>query len=124
MNIRRTTKQDLTTFADWFEKHGQDRRQSEYLSDIGYMVEGIAAAFLYTTNSKVCWIESYISNPDTNKNERKHALDFITEAIIQHAKELQFEAMICFIDGKATYERCINYGFVPGSQKIIFTKRI
>lgn len=124
MQIRLVEKKDLKIIADWYKNHGQEAEQADFLSDIGFIVDNIAAAFLYTTNSSVCWIESYISNPESNKKDRKKALDLITEAIIQKAKDLGFMAIICFIDLKTTYQRCLDYGFVPGTEKIIFTKRI
>lgn len=124
MNVRPVNASDLKTLQNWYVLHDQSPESVYLLSDIGFIVDDYAAAFLYTTNSNVCWIESYISNPNTDKNERKKALDMITDEILKKAKELNYKVIICFIENKSTYNRCLDYGFTPGESKIIFSKRI
>lgn len=110
MIVRKVKKKDLEQIRNWYLKRGEPD-QTLVLSDIGFIVDNVAAAFLYTTNSPICMFEAYITNPETNKDERKEALDLITNKLFETAKNMNFKTIISLVNNKATHQRCLDYGF-------------
>lgn len=55
-------------------------------SNEGFIVPGVAAGFLYLTNSSIAYIDFYITNPDAGVRDRMRAVHKITETIIGSAK--------------------------------------
>lgn len=88
--VRRYTSSDFPTLQEW-GKAWDIQYKEEYLPPIGFIVENTAAYFLYTTPSKVCFMENMISNRECPKEEVDKALELIVEAILIEAKELGFE---------------------------------
>ena len=50
----------------WGNKRGIDVPELELLSKTGLIVEDYCSGFLYTTNSKIAFIENVIANPDSD----------------------------------------------------------
>lgn len=72
--IREYSFQDYETINVWFKKRNGVGIPMESLSNIGFIVPGVAAGFLVTTNVNCCFFEPFIANPDTTPTERDTAL--------------------------------------------------
>ena len=57
----------------------------------GYIVEKgeipVVAGFLYTTNSKICWLEWIVSNIEYREADRKKALELLITGVEHVAKQ-------------------------------------
>jgi len=80
----------LPTVQEWCRMRGMGEFPEGWLPPTGYIVSNVAAMFWYPTNSKLAFIECVISNPNSTKSERNHALDLITDAIIHDATKAGF----------------------------------
>jgi hypothetical protein len=88
LNIRRLKSSDWDTIDKWWKAwEGWDNPGKDFLPENGtggFMVENgkqpILAGFLYTTNSKVIWLDWIISNPDYRKKNRQEAIELLINA--------------------------------------------
>ena len=60
----------------------------DFLSDIGFVVPGVASGFLVTTNVNCCFLEPFISNPKAPKELRDKALKEILESLEDKASKI------------------------------------
>lgn len=65
-----------------------------FLPRFGFVVDGIVAGFLYRTDSAVCYLDSFISDPKSDRDARRAALDLLIDALKAEAKELKFTAIV------------------------------
>lgn len=65
----------------WGAKHEFPLPPKEFLPDVGLVVNDAAVGFVYTTNSKMAWIEWVFANPDKTAEERKESLDHLMSAL-------------------------------------------
>jgi hypothetical protein len=91
--VRRVLRQDYPEIRSWFKARGVLPPADWAFSTIGFMVPGVAAGFLYLTNSGVAEIDCYISNPAAE--HRKFALQAITEKIMVTAVQLGVKMLCC-----------------------------
>lgn len=81
MEVRKFTDEDRPVVDEWCKAHGMPLFPPGWLPPAGYIVEGVACAFLYLTyGSDVAFLENVISNPDTTKEQRKEACKLISSA--------------------------------------------
>lgn len=83
------------------------------LPKVGFISPGVAAGFLYQTDSCVAIIDGYISNPVLNRADRDEALDEVTQALLNKAKELGFTHVKCETKLTSIGARAERHGFVP-----------
>lgn len=73
---------DYATLQIWWAGHGQESVPLELLPLTGFIVDDLAACFVYSTDSAICILEAAIANPESHWEERKQALN----ALIDQAK--------------------------------------
>lgn len=96
---------------EWGKARGTELPPPEYFADIGLMVPGIGAAFLYTTNSKQCILDNIIINPAASFEDRASAAKLITEGLVTIAKDLGYWLMIGQPEGETMLRRSLALGF-------------
>lgn len=113
MEVRKYKNTDYYTLSYWWDKHGQNYPELETLPDSGYIVDNIAACFVYKTNSNLAMIEFLISNPESNKEERNQAIDLVIDACINDAKESGYKVIYNVVDLKKPHvvKRFTDRGF-------------
>lgn len=77
----------------------------------GFIISGVAAGFLYFTDSAVGIIDCYISNPDTDSKTRSDALDAITLALIGFARFHGVKLIKCDTKLEVIKTRALGHGF-------------
>jgi hypothetical protein len=111
--VRKFTEDDLEEVMGWFHSR-KIEITPDYLPQIGFISPGIAAGFIYQTDANFCIFESFISNPNTTKDERNAALNSIVTYMIQEAKELGFSDAYGF----ATSQSMIRHGMEQGFRHV------
>lgn len=95
----------------WGRKHNFPLPGREYLPDIGFVVPGLAVGFLYTSNSKIGWVEWVFGNPEASKDDRAQAIDLVIKLIEYCAKDLGIEALFSS-SGSPAYQSVLErHGF-------------
>jgi hypothetical protein len=79
MEFRYIEQSDYETLVDWWKFWKFPAPPIEMLPDSGVIVNkngvDICAGFIYFTNSKTCWIEFIVSNPNVRqKEDRRDAI--------------------------------------------------
>lgn len=75
------SKDHFEKITGWGKKHDFPLPPLDFLPDIGLVVNDAAVGFLYTSNSKLGWIEWVFSNPDKSSEERTEAIDTLMSAL-------------------------------------------
>lgn len=107
--VREYTKYDYDEVSTWFHERNIPITE-DYLPRHGFIVPGIAAGFIYSTDANFCIFESFISSPNVSRHEREEALRNIVSAMIKKAKELEFKDAYGF----ATSQTMIRHGYEQG----------
>lgn len=92
--MRRYEATDYAEMASWYEARGNAVPPPQFLPRVGFFEPGIAAGFLTATDTAVCWIGDFISNPSASGMARGRALVAIARRLLLEAEALGFEASI------------------------------
>lgn len=89
---------------------------AEDLPEIGFIAfdaqEPIAVGFLRKMEGPYAMIDSFISNPLVlSMMTRVHAIDLITQELIQKAKQLEIRHLMAFCEYTGTLKRSYRHGF-------------
>ena len=110
LNIRKLQESDWDTLTklwnmwpEWENKFPTKELLPENGTG-GYIVEKsgvpIVAGFLYTTNSKVGWVEWIVSNKDYREHDRKDALELLILGIEHVAKSSGYSIILSIARNK------------------------
>jgi len=79
--------------------------------------EVLCTGLIYETNSKACWMEYIISNPQVRDKEvRTKALNFLIQSLVQVAKEWEYKWVFTSVKNQNLIKRYSDNGFVVGTQ--------
>tara|TARA_R100001086_G_scaffold250084_1_gene193471 strand:+ start:5629 stop:6039 length:411 start_codon:yes stop_codon:yes gene_type:complete len=75
----------------------------------------ICAGFIYTTNSKVAWVDWIISNKEyKNKDKRKKSLLLLIEALTKVAKNSKHKYAYALIKNQSLIKTYEDMGYIKG----------
>lgn len=124
MEIRVFRDEDIDEINGWMESRAAGRIPSEFLSRTGYIAPDVACGFLYATDSRICFLDFYISNPKIPAEKRSEALDKITISLIKTAKERKYKLIMGASSHKGIIDRCIRFGFKHQCEQSLHTMEI
>ena len=99
MIVKRVEDTDLEEILGWFKQRKIDI-SIDYLSPTGFIVPGVAAGYIFATDSNWCIFECFIGNPEISSEERQKALRQIVPAMIEEAKEMGYKQAFGFAVSK------------------------
>lgn len=111
MSVRRYIKEDLKQVNRWEAMCELSLTPEHGIPDVGFIVPGVCAGFLFQTDSSICMFDGFIANPEIRGEERLKALDAVTDALVITAKDLGFKSVLAFTKNKNIKARCERYGF-------------
>lgn len=100
---------DYLMIAEWMKDRGLKMCPQEDLPQIGVIVPGKAVAFLYQTDSSVCYIESLISNRKASDSD--NALNLVVKGVLEAAKDLGYKTIFSSTKLDAVVNRAVELGF-------------
>lgn len=121
---RRFKKSDLNQVQEWAKARGAGEMDESLLSSTGMIVDGVAAGFLYLTNSRAAIIDGYISNPNSLKLERDQALNAITKGLLELARACGAKFIKCDSQLPAIQQRALANGFKSVGIYAVFTQEL
>lgn len=122
MEVRRYKDSDYEILKTWQETRNESMPSSDMLSDIGFIIEDTAVVFLYTTNSKIAYLETMITNP-LAKN-RRIAIDSITYEALEHAKHIGVKLIISTSISESVISLSEYHGFKATGNYTLLLKNL
>lgn len=92
--MRRYAPSDCAEVAGWYEARGERAPPPDTLPTLGLIVPGAAAGWLYRTDSSVCLLEGFVTNPAAPLRARHRAIGAIIDALIEEAKAEGFRYVV------------------------------
>ena len=77
----------------------------------------ICAGFLYTTNSKIAWLEWVVADKNYRDKDRKQAIILLINGLCNLAQELGFKAIFTSVKNPFLINHFKNTGFTLDSNK-------
>lgn len=102
---------DRATLNAWYQAHGYGPLRSGELPATGFLVEGVAAGFLYRTDSDTVILEGFITNPEATSEERYHALLQVHTALLTAAKQSGARRLVALTADDSLKKRAQDQGF-------------
>lgn len=116
--------QDYEQLKSWYLKRNQEVMPSQFIPWTGFIVDGVAAGFLYLTQVPIGILDNFISHPDSDPEIRDWALDKITERLVEMAKECGTEMIRCDTEIDSVANRAKKHGFQQTANLKSFFRRI
>lgn len=111
MNVIRAGEEHITEAIEWMVARGTPAPPRDIFSSTGYVVPGVAAWWLYLTDSALAWTEMLVGNPKVSKETRSAGLDAVIERVLQEARDAGTRLLVCNIDRPDLEERAIRHGY-------------
>jgi hypothetical protein len=93
--VRQFTESDIEEVMGWFHSR-KIEITPDYFPKTGFIEPGVAAGFLYSTDSNWCIFECFIGNPNISSEERQKALREIVPVMIEKAKLMGYKQAFGF----------------------------
>ena len=121
-NIRPLNESDYDTIlTGWWKDWGWEPPQRDFLPDDGkggIMVmkgdEYICAGFMYTTNSKVAWVDWIVSNKQYRDDDRKEAISLLVSTLTNICKNTGHKYSYALIKHQSLIETYEKLGYIKG----------
>jgi hypothetical protein len=121
--IRSFTESDYPTICTWFAKRGRVCPSLEVLSKTGFITQE-AAGFLYLTNSTVGIADVFITDPEAPKEQRRAALELLSQTIISFAKNQGVQLLKADSQFPSMVQLSIDLGFKSSGTYESFYKEL
>jgi len=94
MSPRLVTSEDIEDVMSWYVGQGFETGiPREALPTRGAIVDNLACAWLYETDSAVGWIAFPVINPEASKHAAFKAVDAVFDYLLDMAKDLDMSVM-------------------------------
>ena len=115
MQSRYYTPEDYENVANWWKQWDWEPLPQIALPEIGIVVSNqgvdLGVAFLYQTDSCICWAENYVVNKEVDKKLRAGCVEFLIEKIIEEAKELGFLMVMSSVTHTFLIKKLLRAGY-------------
>lgn len=95
----------------WYEQWGWNPKSMLMLPPTGLIIENIAALFIYYTNCSTCFLDGFISNKETSKEDRDKALNTLFTYTIEEVKKHGVKYMVGTTRQPPVENRVEQFGF-------------
>lgn len=110
MNVVRATEATVAEVQRWTSARGLGRIQSDMFSGLGFSVPGVAAWWLYLTDSSIAYTGFLAGNPDLPGVVRGAGLDAVIERVFAEARAAGTRAIFIPVDIPAVRARLERHG--------------
>jgi len=107
---------DLPEMNGWYASRGKGGVSEDMLPVFGLIEPGVAAGFLYLTDSSLCLLEGFVSNPESEPMAAFMALGRIVRGLTVEAEKAGCRHVVGFtnLDGMVSVTR--RQGFRANGQ--------
>lgn len=122
--IRRYKPEDFKQIEQWLIDRGMKVFHPRVLPETGFIVDDIAAIFLFKTDSDSCYIENLVSNPHSDQAERDECIKQLLDTVLQEATRIGFKFAMAVTDSRPVITRALSHGAEIEPNKVLLTKRL
>lgn len=112
MRVVEATHQHVDDAIAWMVARGVPELPADLFPPDGYVVEGVAALWIYLTKSSIAYLEMLVSNPKAPKEERDAALDAVIDACVERARSAGCRTVMAPVQRADIIERATRKGFL------------
>ncbi len=116
MQYRFFTEDDYAMICSWWESWKWQPIPITSLPKTGIIVSNggvdVCAAFLYKSDSAICWLEWFISNPQAKREQRKGSIEYLIDVSADVAREYGFSMILCSLKHENLMRKVEDAGFV------------
>lgn len=102
---------DLAELNRWYEKRRLSAVPGTMLPKLGLFAPGVAAGFLYRTDSSVALIDGLVTNPVAPLRVRREAVAAIVDGLRSLAKERGVSHLVAMTERRSTRRVAERAGF-------------
>jgi hypothetical protein len=92
----------------WYRGWNYQPIPEEYMPKIGYVVGGCVMQFLALTDCNVAWLEGFISDPASDPETRRRAIEIAQELVLTHARTLGLTRLFTFVRRQHVLETALQ----------------
>jgi hypothetical protein len=92
--MRLVEETDFIDINSWREARKVPIIPRELYAPRGYIVDGVAAGFLTTTDTKACFVENMVTNPKAYKEDREEAVLKILQRLEEDAVKMGYKYLL------------------------------
>ncbi len=115
---------DYPALVRWYKARGEEPPPFDTLPVVGLIVSGVAALFMYRTDSSVAILEGLIANPEASLRERSAATTALVEGLVKTAKEEGFRHVIASTKSEGVQRRASRLGFRSTGRFVTMAKAV
>lgn len=124
MAVRPYEPKDLDTINRWYAAHGKQAVTDDLLPATGVIVDGVAAGFLYSTDSAIAVLDGFVTCPDAPLRQRFEALLGIIDQLTTTAKENGARRVVGFTRSHGMERLCERLKFACGGDFSLMVKGV
>jgi hypothetical protein len=111
---------DMDAINAWYAAHKQPPARRDLLPETGFIVPGVAAGFLFRTDSRLAFVHNVVTNPDASLRARFVAVRDIVRACQELARALGVAGLVTWTNAPSIVRlACQNGGRVAGDVTLI-----
>lgn len=111
MNVIPATEKHVEDVTRWLVARGLRAYPPELLVGHGFIVEGLAACWIYETGTPLVLLEHLVANPDAADDERDEGIDAVVTAALEAARRIGGRIVYATTKLPAVVERSRRHGF-------------
>lgn len=115
---------DFIIIQEWFRSWRLAVPEMASLPKHGFIDDNHAAGFLVSTDTNICYLDFFISNPDLSKDSRDPILDKIVVELMILADQLGFKYIKFETNNLSIAERGLEKGFMNLGNFDSFARRL
>lgn len=105
-------KRHLAMLEEWLRLRGGPQIQDvSALPPTGFVVDDAVIGFLYRTDASQAFVGNFISDPRSNVEARREALDALMAAIVEEARGAGYRTIVATTRIRTLAERFKQHGF-------------
>jgi hypothetical protein len=132
LKVRALQESDWDTMCSWWKwwKWPQMSKDMLPMNGLGGLMvykekTPIVAGFLYLSNSKVCWLDWIVSNPEYREEDRKESMSLLIDSLEKVAHNEGYSIIISIARNKSLIETHKKLGYtVDESPSYEISKKI
>lgn len=111
---------DVVSINKWRKRHGLEAVSMKELPAFGFIVPGVAAAFMRDAEGGVGIMDSIVSNPLCKSETRHRALDQLFTRLVALSG---YSALIGFSRDEGTIQRAQRHGFTTSNHVLLIRNK-